>query len=194
MPCSSAEPLRGTPAVSRFIAVDVVRQAPLIGHELLPADITRVGSLQADRPVRDRHLDGSPNRSGAASDRILLPTTVNISPSIGRIVQDIAHPCAVSLAPDHLVRGRSEQGPHRQRQSVGAQKAHHAARALQLPELGEDEVQARLHFFVRIEDDRAGAVIDEPGRQRLAGVRRAPPSGARPDEGVSGFGEAPPRS
>jgi hypothetical protein len=38
--------------VSRLISVDVVPQSPLVGHELLPANVTRVGSLQANRPVR----------------------------------------------------------------------------------------------------------------------------------------------
>lgn len=81
-------------------------------------------------------------------------------------MQDIAYPCAVCLSPDHLVRERSKQWPHRQRQSVGAQKAHHGPCALQFPELGEDQVQTCLHFFIRIENDGAGAVIGEPSRQR----------------------------
>ena len=58
--CLAAAPsLCAARRVSRFIAVDIVRQAPLVGHELLPVDIPGVGSLQTDRPVRDRHLDGS---------------------------------------------------------------------------------------------------------------------------------------
>ena len=57
-------------SVSRLIVVDVVCQSPLVGHELLPADITRVSGLQANRPVPDCHLDGSPTRSafGIGSD------------------------------------------------------------------------------------------------------------------------------
>src|SRR5207245_867602 len=72
----------------------------------------------------------------------------------------------VGLAPDHLVRRRPEQRSDRQRQPARAQKAHHATCALQLPELGEDEVQARLHFFVRVENDGTCPVIDKPGGQR----------------------------
>ncbi|WP_288142905.1 ATP-binding protein [Mesorhizobium sp.] len=39
-----------------FVAVDVVGQSPLVLHELLPADITRMGSLKANLPVRDGDL------------------------------------------------------------------------------------------------------------------------------------------
>jgi hypothetical protein len=81
-------------------------------------------------------------------------------------VQDIMHPCAVGLSPDHLVRGRSMQRPNRQWQSVSAQKAHHAACTLQLPELGEDQVEACLHFFIRMENDGACAIIGEAAGQR----------------------------
>ena len=66
------------------------------------------------------------------------------------------------------MRGRSEQWSHWQRQSVRAQKAHHAACALQLPELGKDQEQTCLHFFIRIEDDGARSVMSKPGRQRQA--------------------------
>src|SRR5580693_7968909 len=76
------------------------------------------------------------------------------------------HSRAVRLAPDHLVRERSKQGPDRQRQCVSAQKAHHGARTLQFPELSEDQLQSRLHFFIRIEGYDAGTVIDEPRWQR----------------------------
>lgn len=78
------------------------------------------------------------------------------------------HPCAVGLSPDHLVWGRSKQRPNRQWQSVSAQKAHHAACTLQLPELGEDELQSCLHFFVRMENDGACAVIGEAAGERQA--------------------------
>src|SRR4051794_26837143 len=47
--------------VSRLVAVDVVCQSPLVGHEVLPANLTRMSGLEANRPVRDCHLDGSPD-------------------------------------------------------------------------------------------------------------------------------------
>ena len=50
-----------------------------------------MGSLETDRPVRDRHFDRATHGSGAASDRILLPAAVNISPRISGIVQDTTH-------------------------------------------------------------------------------------------------------
>jgi len=39
---------------------------------------------------------------------------------------------------------------------------------LQLPELGEDEVQACLQLFVRIKDDGATSVVSKPSGQRQA--------------------------
>src|SRR5215204_2959832 len=163
-----SQALAGHASLPRFISVDVVRHSPLVGHELLPANVTRMSSLQANRPVRDCHLDGSHERSRSASARILLPTAVNVSPSIGRIVKDIAHARAVGLSPDHLMRRRPEQRSNRQRQPARAQKAHHPTCALQLPELGKDEVKAGLHLVVRVEHNGACPVVDEPGRQRQA--------------------------
>src|SRR3954452_2197498 len=89
-------------------------------------------------------------------------------PSIGRVLEDVADPRAVRLAPDKRVRGRSEQRAHRQRQAVGAQIAHHGPRALQFAELGEDKPEARLHLFVRVQDDRTGAVMDQSSREGQA--------------------------
>src|SRR5271170_933304 len=154
--------------VPRLIPVDIVRHSPLVGHELLPADITRVGGLQANRPISDRHFDGSPRQTRSASARILLPTAIDIRPSIGRILKNIANPRTVGFTPDDIMRRRSEDRSDRQRQSARAQEAHDTACALQFPELGKDEQQTRLHFFIGIEGDRARAVISEPSRQRQA--------------------------
>src|SRR5262245_11709733 len=127
-----------------------------------------MSGFQANCPVRDGYLDGSTYRSGPASAWILLPATVNVSPSIGRIVKDIAYPHTVCFAPDHPVRGWTKHGSNRQWQLVCAQKAHYAACALQLPELDEDEVQARLNLFIRIKDDGACSVVHKSGGQRQA--------------------------
>ena len=83
-------------------------------------------------------------------------------------MKDIAHARAVGLSPDHLVRRRPEQRSNRQRQPTRAQKAHHATGALQLSELGKDEMKAGLHLVVRVEHDGAYPVVDEPGWQRQA--------------------------
>lgn len=39
---------------------------------------------------------------------------------------------------------------------------------MQLPELGEDEVEARLHLFVRIKDDGPAPVVSKSSGQRQA--------------------------
>src|SRR6266480_2762330 len=102
-------------SMSRFIAGDVVCHSPLVGHELLPADVTRVSGVEANRPVRNRHLDCSRHRSRPASARILLPTTVNVSPSIGRILKNITNPRTIGFSPDHLMRIWSEHRSNWQR-------------------------------------------------------------------------------
>ena len=66
------------------------------------------------------------------------PATIDVSPGVGRVVQNLVDPCAVGFAPQHLVRHRAVQGTNRQRQVVGPQIAHHPARAPQLGEFGED--------------------------------------------------------
>src|SRR3954452_626514 len=76
---------------------------------------------------------------------------------VNRVLEDVAHPRAVSLAPDNLVRGGPKQGAHRQRQTMGPKVAHHGPRALEFAELGEDESETRLHLFVRVQDDRSGS-------------------------------------
>src|ERR1700682_66051 len=154
--------------VPRLIAVDVVCHSPLVGHELLPADITRVSGLQANRPVSDCHLDGSPRRSQSTSARILLPAAIDVSPSIGRILKNVTNPRTVGLTPEDIMRRRSEDRSDWQWQPARAQEAHDTACDLQLPELGRDEEQALLHFFIGIEGDRACSVISEPRRQRQA--------------------------
>jgi hypothetical protein len=64
------------------------------------------------------------------------------------------------------MRGRSEHGSNRQLQSGRAEESHDSARTLQLPELGEDKLQACLYLLVGIEDDAACSVKREPRRQR----------------------------
>jgi hypothetical protein len=46
------------------------------------------------------------------------------------------------------------------------QEPHDTACTLQFPELGEDEEQTRLHFFIRIENDHAASIMSKSGRQR----------------------------
>src|SRR3984893_4882857 len=131
-------------------------------HEVI---VESVSGLQANRPVSDCHLDGSSPRSRSASARILLPTAVDIGPSIRRILKNIANPRTIGFPPDNIVRGRPEDRSDRQRQSACAQETHDTARALQLPELGKNEEQTCLHFLVGIEDDHAGSVMSKPGGQ-----------------------------
>jgi hypothetical protein len=150
----------------RLIVGDVVCHSPLVSHELLPANITRVSGLQANRPISDCDLDSSPTRSGSASARILLPAAVDIRPSIGRILKNIANPRTIGFPPDDIVRRRSEDRSDRQRQSTRAQKAHDTACALQFPELDKDEEQTCLHFFIGIEGNHTRSVMSEPGGQR----------------------------
>jgi hypothetical protein len=94
-----------------------------------------------------------------------LPTAVDIGPSISGILKNIANPRAVGFAPDNIMSARTEDRTDRQRQAVRPQKAHYGSSALQLPQLGEDELETGLHLFIGIENDRSRAVVGEPGRQ-----------------------------
>jgi hypothetical protein len=83
-------------------------------------------------------------------------------------MKNVTNPRTVGLTPDDIMRRRSENRSDWQWQSARAQEAHDTACALQFPELGKDEEQARLHFFIGIEGDRACSVISEPRRQQQA--------------------------
>jgi hypothetical protein len=78
----------------------------------------------------------------------------------------MANPRAVGVPPDHFMRRRPKQGPNGQGQAAGTQEPHHATGALQLLELGEDQLQSRLNLFVGIEDNGARTIIGEPRRER----------------------------
>jgi len=151
--------------VAGCVAVDVVRQAPLVGHELLPRKVAGKGRWQTDLPRTNGNLGRGGARLGSPPNRIRPPATVDVGAGIGGVLQDGADPCAVRLAPSHLVRRRAEQWANRQRQVVRAQVAHHGARALQLGELGEDQPQPFLQLLVGVEDDAATTLPAEPGRQ-----------------------------
>src|SRR4051794_884853 len=153
------------PGMARRVTVGVVRQALLVGHELLPGDVAGMRRLQADRPFAKGDLGRRRACVAAPPQRISPPAAVNISPGIGRVVQNVMDPRAVGFAPEYLVRCRTAQRANRQRQIVGSQIAHHPARAPQLGEFGEDQLQARLYLLVGIADDRPRAVIGQPGRQ-----------------------------
>src|SRR5215210_1122629 len=106
--------LAGHAGMARFVAVDVVGQALLVGHELLPANVAGVGGLQAHLPLGDGDLRGcDARRPRPTPARIRAPTAVDVGPSIGWVLEDVAHPRAVGLAPDNRVRGRPEQRAYR---------------------------------------------------------------------------------
>ncbi len=176
------------------VAGGVAGQSRLIGHELLPADVTRVGVTQAHRPLLNRDLDRSTSRAADTTPGAVLATlAIGVGAGVGGVVQDVQHPAAVGWHPDHVMRRRATDRAHRQRQAVPPQLAHNRLGALQLAELVEHELQPRPHLLVRVQRDPAMALLDQPGRQRQP--QFAPrPSAARPGAGACGFGVVPPRS
>ena len=118
-----------------------------------------MGSLEADRPFARSDLHGRAVGAGLSPAGVLPPAAVDVGAGIGWILQNIADPGAIRLSPNDVLRRWPEQGTNGQRQATGAQIAHHGPGALQFPELGEDETQARLHFLIWIEDDGAGAIV-----------------------------------
>src|SRR3954454_14792747 len=147
------------------VTVGIVRQALLIGHERLPGEVAGMRRRQADRPLAEGDLGRRRACAAPPAHRIGPPATVDVSPGIGGVVQNVVDARAVGFTPQHLVRRRAAQRPNRQRQVVGLQIAHHPACALQLGEFGENQLQAGLHLLIGIADDRPGAVVGQPGRQ-----------------------------
>src|SRR6201987_6399060 len=43
------------PMAGRIVVIEIVREPPLVRHELLPLDISRKCVLQANRPILNRH-------------------------------------------------------------------------------------------------------------------------------------------
>ncbi len=125
-----------------------------------------MSGVEANRPIRDRYLDRSRQRSRPASARILLPAAINIRPSITRILKDIKDACTIWRTPDDLVWSWSKQRPNRQGQSIPVQVTHHTARALQFPEFGKHQMKTGPHLLIRIENNCARSIVGEPGRQR----------------------------
>ena len=150
--------------MSRLVSIGVVGQSPLVGHVLLPADVTRMGGPEANRPVLDRHLDGRRTRAWPAAARLRSPAAIDIRPSIGGILKNAANPRAVSFPPDDVVRARPEERTNGQRQPVGAQETHHGSCGVQFPELCEDQLDARPHLLIGVENDRARPIKGEPSR------------------------------
>jgi hypothetical protein len=148
------------------MAGNVVREPCLIGHELLPANITRMGIAQADRPLLDGDLDRRALcRSRPASGRVLSTPAIDISTGVDGIVQDLQDPRVARRDPDHRMRRRSVQRANRQRQAVPLQLAHHRLGALQRTEAVEHQPQPRLYLLIRVERNVAAALLNEARRQ-----------------------------
>ena len=147
--------------------IDVARQLPLVCHELVPIDVSRVGILKTDRPLGRGDRNGAdPAARGAAAQRIRPPPPINIGAGVGGVLQYVQDAGAVRRAPDHLVWRRTAQRPHRQQQIAPPQISHHRLGTAQFPELREHQTQPLLHLLVRIECDRAVAGLHEPRRKR----------------------------
>jgi hypothetical protein len=96
------------------VAGDVAGQPGLISHELLPADVARVGIAPAHRPLLDDDLDRRTlGLAGAAAHRVLAALAIGVRAGVGRVVQDAQHPAAVGRHPDQRVRGRPADRTHR---------------------------------------------------------------------------------
>ncbi len=92
-------------------------------------------------------------------------TAVDIRSRVGRVFQHLQYPCTAHRPPDHLLRRRPAQRPHRQLQAGPVQITHHRSGAAKLPKLGKQQQQASLHFFVGVTNHPAVAGIGETRRQ-----------------------------
>src|SRR5207237_9157512 len=88
-----------------IVSVEVFCEPPLVRHELLPADVARIGVLQAHRPVLQRYRPrAGTTRARAAAERGSAATAVDIRSRIGRVLQGLQHPRTARRPPDHLMR------------------------------------------------------------------------------------------
>src|SRR3954452_11140269 len=165
-PLQQSAPLTWCARPASRVGGDVVGEAGLVGHELLPANVTRMGITQADCPLLDGNLDrGASPGSSAPSGRIAPPTAIGVGASLSRVVQDVQHAAAVGEHPDHLMRHGPAQRTDGQRQAVPSEFAHDRLGALQLAEFVEHEPESGLHLLIWVECNAAATVPNEPGRQ-----------------------------
>ena len=93
------------PMAVYVVPIEVVREPPLVRHELLPIDISWKGVLQANRPILDRHRLGCASwRTGTPADRRAPAPTVNISARISRVLQNLKDAGTARRPPDDIVR------------------------------------------------------------------------------------------
>jgi hypothetical protein len=79
-------------------------------------------------------------------------TPIDICPRVGWIVKNIKDGRGARRLPDHLVRSRTAEWASGERQVSFLQIPHDAARRTNFPEFPKDQLDARLHFFIRIQD------------------------------------------
>src|SRR5580704_1019458 len=87
------------------VPIEVIREPPLVRHELLPIDISRKGVLQANRPILDRHRLGRASwRTGTPADRGAPAAAINISARISRVLQNLKDAGTACRPPNDIVR------------------------------------------------------------------------------------------
>src|SRR3954466_15313765 len=97
------------------VTAGVVPPALLIGHELLPREIAGMRRWQADRPLAEGDLGRRRACAAPPPHRLGPPASVDVSSSIGWVLQNVMDPRAVGFAPEFLVRCRTAQRAKRQR-------------------------------------------------------------------------------
>src|SRR5512143_1051159 len=150
------------------MAAEIAGQTPLVGDELLPAEITGVRRLEANLPVLKGHLRDPATASRSTAGRIHSAAAIDIGSSIGGILKNGANAPAIRLPPDHLVGSRPDERANRQQQAVPAQGSHAGPCALQVAEFAEDEAETRLNLFLGAQDDVTRSAVSEPCRKGKA--------------------------
>ena len=118
---------------TEFVMVHVVRELPLVGHELVPTMSAGWASW--------RQID----HSAGATATVLIrpPPAVDVSAGIGGVLQYLQDAGAVRRAPDYLVWRRPAQRPHPQQQIAPPQISHYRLGTVQFAKLREYQVHSR---------------------------------------------------
>src|SRR5215469_5746674 len=152
----------GTLSAIRAIGVSILPKPLQILLIFFPSDVTGMNILKQGPPLAG-HLRAC---SGSVRLTSNVVSTKNECTRIARVVQDVQHAAVSEFCPHQLSFIRSLPQTPREKELFLAEGLDHTAGGTRAAEGVEQEPNAFLHLFVRIEDRPALAAIPQAHRQR----------------------------
>src|SRR5439155_1856049 len=126
-------------------------QLLLMALKLLPGNVRRIVILQEDLPLSLRcHAPPGHGAPGLLVPRVRMAPSIDIGPSIHRVVEKTAQRVPCRAAPDQLAFGRTGGEPIRELDPVADTIAQDVADRGLAFELLENEMDHRLHLLAAI--------------------------------------------